>query len=82
MARRLHHNDVENYMVQRLEPLGSGRDTEIDRIVREMEGGVLIIQPPEVHEHKTETSVGGLVNVEENVEVFEIGSKPPADAKG
>ena len=73
--------DADTYMVERLEPLSSGRDTEIDMIEREMEGGVLVIQPAEVHEHTTETRLGGLVNVEEHVEVFEIGSKPPADAK-
>lgn len=69
-------------MVQRLEPLGSGRDTEIDMIEREMEGGVLIIQPAEVHEHTAETRLGGLMGVEEDVAVSEIGSKPPEDAKG
>ena len=69
-------------MVRRLEPLTSGRDTEIDMIEREMEGGVLIIQPAEVHDHTAETRLGGLVKVEENVEVFEIGSKPPEGAKG
>ena len=69
-------------MVRRLEPLSSGRDTEIDMIEREMEGGVLIIQPAEVHEHTAETHLGGVISVEENVEVFEIGSTPPEDAKG
>ena len=69
-------------MVRRLEPLASGRDTEIDMIEREMEGGVLVIQPAEVHEHTAETRLGGLVSVEEDVEVFEIGSKPPGAAKG
>ena len=69
-------------MIRRLEPLSSGRDTEIDMIEREMEGGVLVIQPAEVHEHTVETHAGGLVTVEEDVEVFEIGSKPPARAKG
>jgi hypothetical protein len=38
-------------MITRLSPLSSGRDTEIDMIEREMEGGVVIIQPPEIHEH-------------------------------
>ena len=41
-------------MLCRLEPLRSGRDTEIDMIEREMEGGVVIIQPMEVHEHAVE----------------------------
>jgi hypothetical protein len=69
-------------MVQRLEPLSSGRDTEIDMIEREMEGGVVVIQPPELHEHTIDSRVGGLVRVEENVEVFEIRTKPPEGAKG
>ena len=38
-------------MIARLEPLQSGRETEIDMIEREMEGGVVVIQPPDVHEH-------------------------------
>ena len=74
--------DADTDMVRRLEPLTSGRDTEIDMIEREMEGGVLIIQPAEVHEHTAETRLGGLISVEEGVDVSEIGSKPPADAKG
>lgn len=69
-------------MIRRLEPLASGRDTEIDMIEREMEGGVLIIQPAEVHEHSAETRLGGLVNVERDVEVSEIVPKPPEGAKG
>ena len=68
-------------MVRRLEPLGSGRDTEIDMIEREMEGGVLIIQPADVHEHSVDSRLGGLVSVEENVEVSEIPTKPEG-AKG
>ena len=68
--------------VRRLEPLTSGRDTEIDMIEREMEGGVLVIQPVEVLERASETRLGGLIRVEEVVEVFEIGSKPREDAKG
>jgi hypothetical protein len=31
-------------------PLESGRDTEIDLIEREMEGGVLVVQTPSIHE--------------------------------
>lgn len=69
-------------MVRRLEPLESGRDTEIDMIEREMEGGVVVIQPAEVHEQTTHTRAGGLISVEKDVEVFEIESKPPKDAKG
>jgi hypothetical protein len=62
-------------MLYRLTPLGSGRDTEIDMIEREMEGGVVVIQPPEVHEHHVEERVGGLISIEEHVDVHELGSK-------
>jgi hypothetical protein len=63
-------------MLDRLAPLRSGRDTEIDMIEREMEGGVVVIQPPEVHEHHVEQRVGGLVSIEEHVDVHELGPKP------
>ena len=69
-------------MVRRLEPLASGRDTEIDMIEREMLGGVIIIQPVDVHERTAETRLAGLIHVEEDVEVSEIGSKPLEGAKG
>lgn len=59
-------------MISRLEPLESGRDTEIDMIEREMEGGVVIIQPTEVHEHHSEERLGGLVGIDERVDVREI----------
>jgi hypothetical protein len=59
-------------MLDRLEPLRSGRETEIDMIEREMEGGVVIIQPPEVHEDYSENRLGGLVSIEEHVDVREI----------
>lgn len=59
-------------MIDRLEPLHSGRDTEIDMIEREMEGGVVIIQPPEVHEDSSETRLGGLVSIEEHVDIREM----------
>ena len=65
-------------MVRLLAPLSSGRDTEIDMIEREMEGGVLVIQPPDVHEHSVEPRLGGLINVEENAQVYEIRSKAAA----
>lgn len=67
-------------MLHRLEPLRSGRDTEIDMIEREMEGGIVVIQPVEVHEHSVERHVGGLIAVEEDVEVHELDfkdSEPP-----
>ena len=64
-------------MIDRLEPLRSGRETEIDMIEREMEGGVVIIQPPpEVHQDYSETRLGGLVGIEEHVDVHEIGTTP------
>jgi hypothetical protein len=63
-------------MIDRLEPMRSGRDTEIDMIEREMEGGVVVIQPPEVHEHHVESRLGGLIGVEEHVEVHEVETTP------
>jgi hypothetical protein len=48
-------------VLERLEPLRGGRDTEIDMIEREMEGGVVVIQPLEIHEHYSEGHLGGLV---------------------
>lgn len=67
-------------MLVRLEPLNSGRETEIDMIEREMEGGVVVVQPLEVHEHSVERHVGGLIAVEEDVNVRELDatdSEPP-----
>lgn len=63
-------------MIDRLEPLHSGHDTDIDMIEREMEGGVVVIQPLEVHEHSSDSRVGGLVKIEEHVEVHEMGPTP------
>ena len=63
-------------MLARLAPLRSGRDTEIDMIEREMEGGVVVIQPLEVHEDNVEERVGGMISVEERVEVRELAPKP------
>jgi hypothetical protein len=68
-------------MLDRLAPLRSGRDTEIDMIEREMEGGVVVIQPPEVHEHDVEERVGGLVSVQEPADVRELAPKPSAVPK-
>ena len=49
-------------------PLESGIDTEIDLIEREMEGGVVVLQPIEVHEHriaeKLDEKLDGLGEVE------------------
>ncbi len=60
VARCLHQVIVQgDIMLDRLAPLRSGRDTEIDMIEREMEGGVVVIQPLEVHEHYVEEPVGG-----------------------
>ena len=63
-------------MLRRLPPLSSGRDTDIDMIEREMEGGVVIIQPLETPDHPVDTHLGGLVEVEEHVEVRELDPKP------
>jgi hypothetical protein len=68
-------------MLRRLEPLRSGRDTEIDMIEREMEGGVVVIQPVEVHEHSVEDHLGGLVSVEESVDVHELDLKASVPPK-
>jgi hypothetical protein len=73
-------------MIDRLEPLRSGRDTEIDMIEREMEGGVVIIQPPEVqppevHEDHSENRLGGLIGIEEHVDVREMDITPPGVPK-
>jgi hypothetical protein len=62
-------------MISRLEPLNSGRDTEIDMIEREMEGGVVIIQPPDVHKHDIDNRLGGLIGIEKHVEVYELEPK-------
>ena len=63
-------------MICRKAPLQSGRETEIDMIEREMEGGVVVVQPLEVHEDSAESRLGGLVQVEEHVEVRELPPKP------
>jgi hypothetical protein len=61
-------------MLRRKPPLESGTDTEIDLIEREMEGGVVVIQPidVEVHEHSLDEKFGGLVEVEEDVVVRDL----------
>jgi hypothetical protein len=66
-------------MVDRLEPLRGGRDTEIDMIEREMEGGVVVIQPLEIHEHSSEGHLGGLVGVEEHVDVRQMRTTPSGE---
>jgi hypothetical protein len=68
-------------MLDRMAPLQSGRDTEIDMIEREMEGGVVVIQPPEVHEHDVSERVGGLISVEEHVDVRGLAPKPSVVSK-
>jgi hypothetical protein len=68
-------------MICRKAPLQSGRETEIDMIEREMEGGVVVVQPLEVHEDAVESRLGGLVQVEEHVEVHEIPPKPSGAPK-
>ena len=59
-------------MLQRLEPLRSGRETDIDMIEREMEGGVVVIQPAETHEHHAEDEALGLIRVEKYAHVREL----------
>ena len=59
-------------MLCRKLPLESGTDTEIDLIERQMEGGVVVEMPLEVHEHFVEQKLGGLVEVEEDVEVHQL----------
>jgi hypothetical protein len=56
-------------MLRRKPPLESGTDTEIDLIEREMEGGVVVLQPIEIHEHSVDEKFAGLVEVEEDVDV-------------
>jgi hypothetical protein len=68
-------------MLNRMAPLRSGRDTEIDMIEREMEGGVVVIQPPDVHEQNAEERVDGLISTEEHVDVRELAPKPSAVPK-
>ena len=59
-------------MLTRKAPLTSGTDTEIDLIEREMEGGVIVEQPFELHEHHVENRLGGLVEIEEHVDVHPL----------
>jgi hypothetical protein len=53
-------------------PLQSGTDTEIDMIEREMEGGVIVEQPLEIHEHSDETGLGGPIEVEDDVTIRDL----------
>jgi hypothetical protein len=62
-------------------PLQSGTDTEIDMIERQMEGGVVVLQPLDTHEHSMEKKIGGLVEIEEHVEARPIRSKSTAAPK-
>ena len=72
---------VVDKMVVLKAPLQSGRDTEIDMIERQMEGGVVVLQPLEIHEHSVEDRLGGLVEIEEHVETRPIRSRSPAAPK-
>ena len=70
-------------MLDRLAPLLSGRDTEIDMIEREMEGGVVVIQPLDVHEPNVEMRIGSLSTIEDTVvDVREWSPKHWAVSKG
>ena len=66
-------------MLSRLEPLDSGRATEIDMIEREMEGGVVVIQPLDVHE--TYAGAAGPIGVEADTHVRELKPIPSAEPK-
>ena len=68
-------------MVVRKAPLQSGRDTEIDMIERQMLGGVVVLQPLELHEHSVKNRLGGPIEIEEDVEVRPIRSRSPAAPK-
>jgi hypothetical protein len=61
-------------MLQRLDPLESGRDTEVDMIERQMEGGVVVEQWPSVHEQYISERAGGTKN-EEHVKVSKRDTK-------
>lgn len=65
-------------MLVRKAPLESGRETEIDMIEREMEGGVLVVQLPAIHEHHVEGRLGGLIGIEEDIDVRELTTEPVA----
>jgi hypothetical protein len=72
---------VAKTVLARLEPLHSGRDTEIDMIEREMEGGVVIIQPLDWHDHYTDQKAGGLFGVEGDITVQQLGSMPRVEPR-
>ena len=63
-------------------PLQSGRDTEIDMIERQMEGGVVVMQPLRSTNITVENRLGGLVEVEEHVDVRKIRPKDRRAPKG
>ena len=68
-------------MLSRTAPLQAGTDTEID-LIEHQEAGVIIEQPPEINENHVEGRLGGLVEVEEHVEVRRLDSRGSAPAKG
>jgi hypothetical protein len=72
---------VGKTMLARLEPLQSGRETEIDMIEREMEGGVVVIQPLDWHDHYTDQSAGGLLDVEGDITVQQLGPMPRVEPR-
>jgi hypothetical protein len=67
-------------MLELRRPLTSGTDTDIDMIEREMEGGVCVEQPADIHEHYVDGKLGGLIGIEEDIEVRELPTKPEAAA--
>jgi hypothetical protein len=70
---------VDKPILARLAPLHSGRDTEIDMIEREMEVGVVVIQPLEVHEHAKTSS--GLFGIEADTAVGPLPPTPEVESK-
>lgn len=68
-------------MLVRTVPLQAGTDTEID-LIEHQEGGVIIEQPPEINETYVVETLGGLVEIEEHVEVRRLDSKGSEPPKG
>jgi hypothetical protein len=59
-------------MIERKAPLSGGIETYIDMVEREMEGGVSIQFPPDVLTYLRHGHLGGLVEVEEEIDVHDL----------
>ncbi len=59
-------------MLELRAPLTSGTDTEIDMLERELEGGVMVDRPPEIHGHHVDEKLGGLITIEGHIDVREL----------